>query len=136
MLSDRTRAVSCPFICLSLLAAASAAAQPLEIHWSSIDAGGGVSTGGAYTLRGVIGQHDTGLMTSGPIEIRAGFLAGASDALCPADCDGSGQLDFFDFLCFQNAFAAQEPYADCDGNEAFDFFDFLCFQDAFATGCP
>lgn len=27
-------------------------------------------------------------------------------APCYADCDGSGTLDFFDFLCFQNAFAA------------------------------
>ncbi|MFG0285974.1 MAG: S8 family serine peptidase [Phycisphaerales bacterium JB039] len=54
---------------------------------------------------------------------------------CYADCDGSGALDFFDFLCFQNAFAAGEPYADCDGSGALDFFDFLCFQNAFAAGC-
>ncbi len=54
---------------------------------------------------------------------------------CYADCDTSGGLDFFDFLCFQNAFAAGEPYADCDESGALDFFDFLCFQNAFA-GCP
>jgi hypothetical protein len=28
---------------------------------------------------------------------------------CYADCDFSGSLDFFDFLCFQNLFAAQRP---------------------------
>jgi hypothetical protein len=56
--------------------------------------------------------------------------------LCYADCDGSGDLDFFDFLCFQNAFAAGEPYADCDGSGGLDFFDFLCFQNEFAAGCP
>jgi hypothetical protein len=55
---------------------------------------------------------------------------------CYADCDGSGALDFFDFLCFQNAFAAGEPYADCDGSGALDFFDFLCFQNEFDAGCP
>jgi hypothetical protein len=58
------------------------------------------------------------------------------DGGCYADCDDSGTLDFFDFLCFQNAFAAMDPYADCDGSGTHDFFDFLCFQDAFAAGCP
>jgi DNA-binding beta-propeller fold protein YncE len=55
---------------------------------------------------------------------------------CYADCDESGELDFFDFLCFQNEFAAQTPYADCDGSGQHDFFDFLCFQNEFAAGCP
>jgi hypothetical protein len=55
---------------------------------------------------------------------------------CYPDCDSSGSLDFFDFLCFQNAFAAGDPYADCDGSGTLDFFDFLCFQDEFAKGCP
>jgi hypothetical protein len=58
------------------------------------------------------------------------------DGGCYADCDGSGSLDFFDFLCFQNAFGAGEKYADCDGSGALDFFDFLCYQNAFAAGCP
>jgi hypothetical protein len=62
------------------------------------------------------------------------YLLGGPD--CYADCDQSGELDFFDFLCFQNAFAAGEPYADCDESGDLDFFDFLCFQDVFATGCP
>src|SRR5690606_21016015 len=55
---------------------------------------------------------------------------------CYADCDESGELDFFDFLCFQSAFAAGEPYADCDRSGILDFFDFLCYQDEFAAGCP
>ncbi len=55
---------------------------------------------------------------------------------CYADCDGSGSLDLFDFLCFQNDFAASAPSADCDASGALDFFDFLCFQNAFAAGCP
>ena len=54
---------------------------------------------------------------------------------CYADCDKSGSLDFFDFLCFQNEFAAKTAYADCDGSGSHDFFDFLCFQNEFAAGC-
>ena len=55
---------------------------------------------------------------------------------CYADCDCSGTLNFFDFLCFQNAFAGSETYADCDKSSTLDFFDFLCFQNQFAFGCP
>lgn len=51
---------------------------------------------------------------------------------CYADCDCSGSLDFFDYLCFQNAFAAGEPYGDCDASGTLDFFDFLCYQDSWA----
>jgi hypothetical protein len=61
-----------------------------------------------------------------------GTIAGGG---CYADCTGEGELDFFDFLCFQNAFAALEDYAECTGEGDFDFFDFLCFQNAFAEGC-
>ncbi len=55
---------------------------------------------------------------------------------CYADCDEDGALDFFDFLCFQNLFAATDPNADCDESGVLDFFDFVCFFDAFAAGCP
>ncbi|MFG0286470.1 MAG: hypothetical protein ACF8R7_18810 [Phycisphaerales bacterium JB039] len=65
--------------------------------------------------------------------VRAGPIV---DAGCYADCDGNGALDFFDFLCFQSAFAAGDFYADCDASGALDFFDFLCFQNRFDVGCP
>ncbi|MFG0283938.1 MAG: CHRD domain-containing protein [Phycisphaerales bacterium JB039] len=68
-----------------------------------------------------------------PGEIRGQVVDAAG---CYADCDGSGGLDFFDFLCFQNAFALGEPYADCDASGALDFFDFLCYQNEFGAGCP
>jgi hypothetical protein len=55
---------------------------------------------------------------------------------CLADCDRDGSLTFFDFLCFQNDFAAGDPAADCDTDGSLTFFDFLCFQNAFAAGCP
>jgi hypothetical protein len=56
-------------------------------------------------------------------------------AFCYADCDRSGGLDFFDFLCFQNEFATGSNRADCNADCFVDFFDFLCFQDEFGLGC-
>ena len=56
---------------------------------------------------------------------------------CPADLDGSGSLDLFDFLEFQRLFDAGDPSADwfCyDGR--LDVFDFLAFFNAFEAGCP
>ena len=56
---------------------------------------------------------------------------------CPADLNGDGSLDLFDFLEFQTLFDAGDPRADwfCyDGR--LDVFDFLAFFNAFDTGCP
>ena len=55
---------------------------------------------------------------------------------CYPDCDESGALDIFDFLCFQNAFASGAEDADCDGSGTLDFFDLLCFQNLFVGECP
>ncbi|MFG0282857.1 MAG: S8 family serine peptidase [Phycisphaerales bacterium JB039] len=63
-------------------------------------------------------------------------VQGVDSSSCDADCDGDGVLDFFDFLCFQNAFAIKDPYADCNSDQLYDFFDFLCYQNLFAAGCP
>jgi len=54
---------------------------------------------------------------------------------CRADLDGDGELTFFDFLMFQNLFAAGDLRADFDDDGELTFFDFLAFQDAFAAGC-
>lgn len=56
--------------------------------------------------------------------------------LCIPDFDDNGVLDFFDFLAFQDAFAAKDPRADLARDGVFDLFDFLAFQDVFAYGCP
>jgi len=74
------------------------------------------------------------IVEAGLDAVKVGSLV--CEAGCYADCTGEGDLDIFDFLCFQDAFAVRDPYADCTGEGTFDIFDFLCFQDAFATGCP
>jgi len=61
---------------------------------------------------------------------------GAPDpTFCYPDCDRSGELDVFDFLCFMNRYSAGTDGADCNLDCTVDLFDFLCFQDAFAEGC-
>jgi glucose/arabinose dehydrogenase len=54
---------------------------------------------------------------------------------CRADLTSDGELDFFDFLEFQNLFAAGDLRADFTGDGELDFFDFLQFQNEFAAGC-
>lgn len=54
---------------------------------------------------------------------------------CAPDCDGSGDLDLFDFLCFQNHFDAGDLRADFDGDGELTIFDFLAFQNAYQDGC-
>jgi hypothetical protein len=63
-------------------------------------------------------------------------LAASASAQCRVDLDGNGELDFFDFLEFQNLFAAGDLRADFTGDGMLDIFDFLAFQDEFAAGCP
>ena len=114
-----------------------AGAQQFEINWYTIDCGGGTSSGGAFELSGTIGQHDAGeAMTGGQFTVVGGFWAGAGAGSCYPDCDGTGALDIFDFICFQDAFVQMDSYGDCDGSGSFDIFDFICFQDAFVIGCP
>lgn len=56
--------------------------------------------------------------------------------LCPADFNRDGVSDFFDYLDFVNAFAANAPGADFNNDQVIDFFDYLDFVDRFSLGCP
>ena len=47
---------------------------PYDLSWSTIDGGGGTSTGGAYSVCGTIGQHDAGgPMIGGNFALTGGF---------------------------------------------------------------
>jgi 6-phosphogluconolactonase (cycloisomerase 2 family) len=88
---------------------------------------------GAFTQNGLIAT--TGANQPNRLAVWDG-------AGCYADCDtgsGTGVLDVFDFLCFQNRWAAGAAYAcDCDtgtGLGVCNVFDFLCFQNRFEGGC-
>jgi hypothetical protein len=44
-----------------------------SIDWSTIDGGGGTSTGGVYSVTGTIGQPDAGAMSGGNYTLQGGF---------------------------------------------------------------
>ena len=50
-----------------------ASAQNYSIDWSTIDGGGGTSTGGVYSVTGTIGQPDAGAMSGGNFTLDGGF---------------------------------------------------------------
>ncbi len=56
-----------------------------EITWSTIDGGGGASSGGPYTLVGTIGQPDAGEMGGGDYKLSGGFWPGALWEQCFVD---------------------------------------------------
>lgn len=59
-----------------LFLATAATAQTYSLTWSTIDGGGGTSTGGVFTIRGTIGQPDVGVtMTNGQYSLTGGFWA-------------------------------------------------------------
>ena len=71
----------------------------------------------------------------GSIQSGVNFTLRGTVIECRADIDGDGELTIFDFLEFQNRFAAGDPIADFDGDGELTIFDFLEFQNAFAAGC-
>jgi hypothetical protein len=66
------RLVSGITFCIAMLALV-ARAQNYSIDWSTIDGGGGTSTGGVYSVTGTIGQPDAGHMSGGDYTLDAGF---------------------------------------------------------------
>ena len=55
-------------------------AQPYSLLWTTIDGGGGYSTGGAFELDGTTGQPDSGVtMSGGRFQMAGGFWTGAGN---------------------------------------------------------
>lgn len=61
------------------------------------------------------------------------FVVAGGD--CSADFNDDGVVDFFDYLDFVSAFAANDPSADFNDDGAIDFFDYLDFVQEFSEGC-
>ncbi len=64
------------FAAAALLRGGAAFAQSgggFDLSWSTIDGGGGTSTGGVYSVSGTIGQPDAGIMSGGNYQIAGGF---------------------------------------------------------------
>ena len=50
------------------------------IDWSTMDGGGGVSSGGAYSVSGTIGQPDAGQLAGGDYTLSGGFWGGVDSS--------------------------------------------------------
>jgi hypothetical protein len=59
----------------------------------------------------------------------------ATLTICRADFNCDRVVDFFDYLDFVAAFAANQPAADFNADTVIDFFDYLDFVESFAAGC-
>ncbi len=58
---------------LLLILACAGIACGFTVTWSTIDGGGGRSTGGTYAIEGTIGQPDAGAMTGGNYTLTGGY---------------------------------------------------------------
>jgi len=102
---------------------------PYVLEWSTIDGGGGTSSGGQYNLTGTIGQPDAGYSKGGNYELLGGFWPGGplcfvefddfarfaeywlqSGSNLPADLDGSGFVDWADLQRFVYNWLYYCPY--------------------------
>ena len=99
-----------------------------EISWSTIDGGGGQSSGGPYTLTGTIGQPDAAWSSGGRYELLGGFWPGGP--LCI--------VQFDDFARFAEQWRASGSglSADLDGSGKVDFEDLRQFADWWLSCCP
>jgi len=124
---------------LAIATAASCAQAQLSIPWFTIDGGGGVSSGGSFSLSGTIGQHDAGpQLAGGAFALTGGFWPGATAApFCPADFNGDGTTDPDDLADFITAFFSVPPAPGSDFNNdgATDPDDLADFIIAFFSGC-
>lgn len=59
----------------------------------------------------------------------------ATLTVCAADFDCDGDITFFDYLDFVDAFSFQATTSDFNHDGGIDFFDYLDFADAFSIGC-
>ncbi len=101
-----------------------------EIRSSSINGGGGVSSGGAYIVRGTIGQADAAVSASDDYELLGGFWPGEPTCF----------VDFEHFARFAQFWldTGSEIPADLykDGGDIVDELDLNEFVNSWLWYCP
>ncbi len=89
-----------------------------DLTWSTIDGGGGTSTGGGYSLSGTIGQPDASAasaLTGGDLTLTGGFWGTtlpACTSFVPADFDQDCDVDGDDFAAFEACLTGPEVFYD------------------------
>ena len=76
------------------------------------------------------------IINTNPTDDNDNGIPDACEAMCPADLNGDGMLNFFDVSAFLNAFNAADLVADFNGDGMLNFFDVSAFLNAFNAGCP
>jgi len=59
-------------LCLPVLSHAQSSGR-FDLSWSTIDGGGGTSSGGQFAITGTTGQPDAGTLSGGNFKVEAGF---------------------------------------------------------------
>jgi hypothetical protein len=101
---------------------------PYDLHWSTIDGGGGTSSGGQYVLTGTIGQPDAAYSAGGDYELLGGFWPGGPICF----------VDFEDFARFAGLWLESGTglAADLYEDDVVDFLDLKLFVDEWLCTCP
>ena len=114
------------------IAALTAFASPgwgdYQIVWSTIDGGGGTSTGGQYVLTGTIGQPDAAYSAGEQYELLGGFRPGGP--LCFV------QFDDFARFADQWLYTGTGLAGDIDKDGDVDIEDLMRFADNWLSCCP
>ena len=113
---------------IAVLGVASVGYGDYQIVWSTIDNGGGQSSGGSYKLSGTIGQPDAEYSEGGSYEMLGGFWPGGP--LC--------FVDFPDFARFADYWleTGSNLPGDLNGNGIVDLYDLKEFVLDWLCYCP
>lgn len=99
-----------------------------SITWSTIDGGGGTSSGGQYVVTGTIGQHDAAYSEGGDYEVLGGFWPGGP--LCFVDFEDFARFAQYWFL------TGSDIPADLYEDNIVDYNDLRLFVDEWLYYCP
>ncbi len=96
------------------VAAATPVLAQFSIPWSTVDAGGGVSIGGPYSVEGTAGQFDVGPgQSGGPFcLVTAYWEGGRLTSTCPGDLNADNVVNTLDLVIFLAAFGNPSPCGD------------------------
>ena len=116
------------FLAIFIMAVSLPAFADYEIRWSTIDGGGGTSSGGQYLVRGTIGQHDAAYSQGRQYELLGGFWPG--EPMC--------FINFEHFARFAEYWLETGPglAADLYEDNIVDGLDLKEFVDQWLYWCP
>ncbi len=113
-----------------LQAALPCLAQDYDLTWSTIDGGGGTSSGGPYTLTGTIGQPDAAWSSGGDYELLGGFWPGGP--ICIVQFDDFAR--FAELWLVTGGDLPADLYKDVDN--VVNLLDLKVFVDYWLCYCP